>query len=117
MGTPARRHPRLRLPRHRGGDVAAQRPRRPQHRARCQHVGSIHPFTAVASWLILTAILSGVFVVDGLPWWRAPVCAVVALLALAWLIRRAVRRFGGVAGDVYGAGIEIVLALMLLTAT
>jgi adenosylcobinamide-GDP ribazoletransferase len=45
------------------------------------------------------------------------VCTAVALLATAWLIHRAARRFGGVAGDVYGAAIEVSLAVMLLAST
>lgn len=81
------------------------------------YAGSIHPLAAAVSWIALTAALAAVFVLDDQAWWRAPVCTAIALLALAWLIRRAVHRLGGVAGDVYGAGIEVTLALMLLAAT
>lgn len=81
------------------------------------YVSSMSPALVGAVWLVLTALLSGAFLLAGEEWWRGPVCTAVALLALAWLVRRAIRRFGGVAGDVYGAGIEVALALMLLTAT
>lgn len=81
------------------------------------YVGSIPPWVAAASWVVLTGVLAGAFVLSDVAWWRALPCTAVALLATAWLIRRAIRRFGGVAGDVYGAGIEISLALMLLAAT
>ncbi len=81
------------------------------------YVGTIAPATAAVSWVVLTGVLAVVMEVNDLPWWRAVVCAAAALLAVAWLVRRAARRFGGVAGDVFGAAVEISLALMLLAAT
>jgi len=81
------------------------------------YVGRVSLVLAAASWLVLTGVLAAAFVLDDQPWWRGVVCAAVALGATAWLIRRASRRFGGVAGDVYGAAIEVSLALMLLAAT
>jgi adenosylcobinamide-GDP ribazoletransferase len=48
---------------------------------------------------------------------RAGVVAGLALLA-AWLLaRRAVRRLGGVTGDVLGAGVEVAFAVTLVTLT
>ena len=81
------------------------------------YVGAVAPPWAALQWLALTAALGALCEAAGLPWWRAAVCALVALAATGWLIRRAVRRLGGVAGDVYGAAIEVSLALMLLAAT
>ena len=81
------------------------------------YVGAVRPVWAALVWVAATAVVSGVFVLDGQAWWRGPLCALVALAATAWLIRRSVRRLGGVAGDVYGAAIEVSLALMLLAAT
>ncbi|GEP38622.1 adenosylcobinamide-GDP ribazoletransferase [Nocardioides psychrotolerans] len=81
------------------------------------YVGTIAPGVAVACWVVLTAVLGVVMEVNDLPWWRAVVCAAVALLAVAWLVRRAAKRFGGVAGDVFGAAVEVSLALLLLAST
>lgn len=39
----------------------------------------------------------------------------VALLVIGTLIRRAVRRLGGVTGDIFGAAIELTLATLLVT--
>lgn len=44
-----------------------------------------------------------------------PIAAVVALAVVALLVWRAVRRFGGVTGDVFGASVEVALAAMLVT--
>lgn len=81
------------------------------------YVGSIAPGVAAASWVVLTTVLALVLEVNDLPWWRALVCAAVGLAAVAWLVRRATRRLGGVAGDVFGAAVEVSLAVMLLAAT
>ncbi len=45
---------------------------------------------------------------------RGPVTVGVAALVVALLTRHAVRRFGGVTGDVFGAGIELALAVLLI---
>jgi len=81
------------------------------------YVGTIAPWVAISCWLVLTSVLAVVMEISDLPWWRALICAAVALLAVAWLVRRSARRFGGVAGDVFGAAVEISLAMMLLVST
>lgn len=81
------------------------------------YVGAVPPGVVAVVWLALTGVVTTACVAVGLPWWRGPLCVAPALLATAWLVRRAVRRLGGVAGDVYGAAIEVSLALMLLAAT
>ena len=46
--------------------------------------------------------------------WRGPVAVGLAALVVVLLVVRAVRRFGGVTGDVFGAAIELALATLLL---
>ena len=63
---------------------------------------------AVVGWAGL-ALLS--VVVDPV---RGPVTVAVAFAVVAGLTAHAVRRFGGVTGDVFGAGIELALAVLLI---
>lgn len=79
--------------------------------------GSVHPVAAVVLWLVLAAALAGAVMATGAPWWRGPVCAAAGLVAIVLLTARAVRRLGGVTGDVYGAGVEVSLAVTLLVVT
>lgn len=53
----------------------------------------------------------------GLPWWRGLLGVGLAALVAAALVRRAVRRAGGVTGDVMGACIETGLACLLVAAS
>lgn len=46
--------------------------------------------------------------------WRGPLAVAAAALAVLLLTGRAVRRFGGVTGDVFGAAIELALATLLI---
>ena len=41
---------------------------------------------------------------------------VVAAVAVGLLVVRATRRLGGVTGDIFGAAIEVMLAILLLSA-
>lgn len=81
------------------------------------YVSTMSPVVVGGAWVVWTALLTGVLVLDDRPWWLGVVCAAGALTVAAWLIRRSIRRLGGVAGDVYGAAIEIALAVMLLFAS
>lgn len=46
--------------------------------------------------------------------WRGPLAVGLAALVVLVLVGRAVRRFGGVTGDVFGAAIELALATLLV---
>ncbi|WP_408895852.1 adenosylcobinamide-GDP ribazoletransferase [Nocardioides sp. R1-1] len=63
---------------------------------------------ALAGWAALAALA---MLVDPV---RGPVAVGVAALAVAALTAHAVRRLGGVTGDVFGAGVELALAVLLV---
>lgn len=65
-------------------------------------------------WLLAGALLALAGRWAGLAWWRGPLAAAVALAVVAVVVARAVRRFGGVTGDVFGASVEAALAALLV---
>jgi adenosylcobinamide-GDP ribazoletransferase len=65
---------------------------------------------AAAVWVGAAGVLSAAAAWAGLPWWRGALAAAVAVILVVALLDRATRRFGGVTGDVFGAGIELALA-------
>ncbi|WP_367650362.1 adenosylcobinamide-GDP ribazoletransferase [Nocardioides sp. zg-DK7169] len=81
------------------------------------YAGRLHPGVPLAVWAVLAALLAGAAALTGLSWWRGVLCALVGLLVVAALAHRALRRLGGVTGDIHGAAIELALAGMLLAAT
>lgn len=68
---------------------------------------------AALVWVAVAALVALVGAWAGLPWWRGAVATVAAALAVGAVVGCAVRRFGGVTGDVFGAAIEAGLAAML----
>jgi adenosylcobinamide-GDP ribazoletransferase len=52
--------------------------------------------------------------IGGSAWWWGALAVLVAGLAVAVLLTRCVRRFGGITGDVMGASIEIALLALLV---
>jgi adenosylcobinamide-GDP ribazoletransferase len=69
---------------------------------------------ALSVWLL--AALLAALVADwvGFAWWRGLLAAAVAVVVVLVLVRRTVRRFGGVTGDVFGAAMELALAALLV---
>ncbi len=65
-------------------------------------------------WLVVALALTGFTVWASLAWWRGPVAAAAALLVVLVILTRAVRRFGGVTGDVFGACVEAAFATLLV---
>lgn len=63
---------------------------------------------AIVGWAGLAALAA---LIDPV---RGPVTVVVAALVVAALTAHTVKRFGGVTGDVFGAGIEVALAVLLI---
>lgn len=64
-------------------------------------------------WTVAGLVAFGGLAVLAHPW-RGPLAVGLAATVVLLLTWRAVRRFGGVTGDVYGAAIELALATLLL---
>ena len=74
------------------------------------------PRWASAAWAsaaILAATGVGVVLIPGAPW-TLPAAIVVGLVVALLLVRRSVRRLGGVTGDVMGAAVEVATTTALL---
>jgi adenosylcobinamide-GDP ribazoletransferase len=69
--------------------------------------GSVPPVATVAVWLGVAAVLTAASVAAGDSWVTGPVATLLALAAVGLLLRRCIRRLGGVTGDVMGACIEV----------
>jgi adenosylcobinamide-GDP ribazoletransferase len=77
--------------------------------------GSVRPIIAVGVVAVAAAAVSGLARVSDFPWYAGVFAVLVAALATAGLIHRAVTRFGGITGDVLGAAVEISTAAAALT--
>jgi adenosylcobinamide-GDP ribazoletransferase len=80
------------------------------------HAGSVPRPVAIAAWLATGALAAATLAWAGGTWWHVVIGFVVAAAAVTLLVLRAVRRLGGVTGDVYGAAIEVTLVILLLSA-
>jgi adenosylcobinamide-GDP ribazoletransferase len=78
-------------------------------------VASTVPVPVVA--LAAAAVAAGaVWAVPGRPW-QGPAAVAGALLVVLLLLRHAVRRFGGITGDVLGAAVEVTTTVTLIGLT
>lgn len=75
--------------------------------------GSVHPINASLAWLVTGALVWAVVVPAGASpgGLLAPALATAAVAGCLWV---AVRRVGGVTGDVLGACVEVALTVLLL---
>jgi adenosylcobinamide-GDP ribazoletransferase len=78
------------------------------------YVGTVAPAIAVLVWLLAAVVLAVAGSWAGLDWWRGPLAVAASVLVVVALVRRTVRRFGGVTGDVFGATVESALAALLV---
>ncbi|OIJ25168.1 adenosylcobinamide-GDP ribazoletransferase [Nocardioides luteus] len=76
---------------------------------------TLPPLVTVVVWIVVAAALAGAGAWAGLPWWRGAVAVAAAAAVVGVIVRRAVKRFGGVTGDVFGAAVEVALATILVT--
>ncbi len=70
----------------------------------------------VAALVVIIAggVVTGTVLATGRPWWCAVIALLLAAVAAAGTVTVAVRRFGGITGDVLGAGIELTFLGLLL---
>lgn len=76
--------------------------------------GTVPKPAAVASWVLAAGAVAAVATWAGTGTVRGTVACLLAALVVLTLVRRAVRRFGGVTGDVFGAAVELSLAVLLV---
>ena len=67
--------------------------------------------------LYSAAALTTAGTLAGLPWWQGAAAVVALLAVVGWVVRSALRVFGGINGDVLGAVIEVGLGTLLVGLT
>lgn len=78
------------------------------------HTQTVSRGVTVLVGTLLAAALAVAGHAAGLAWCRGAVAVLIAAVVLGVLVTRAVRRLGGVTGDVFGAAIELTLAALLV---
>lgn len=76
---------------------------------------TVSPLVAAIVWIGSAAALAAAAWWAGIEWWRGAIAALVAAVVVGLILARAIQRFGGVTGDVFGAAVEAALAAVLVT--
>jgi len=66
---------------------------------------------------LAAAAACGLLIPTGSTWWLGLVAMLLGSLTVVAMVLRCRRRFGGITGDVLGAGIELTLAALLIAAS
>lgn len=78
--------------------------------------GSVSVPVLIVTWALTGAVVVGVGVLVGTPWWSGPAAVLVGAAVASGVVRVAAHRLGGITGDVLGAAVELTLLAMLLAA-
>lgn len=76
--------------------------------------GSVRKSVAGSIGLLIAVLIVAVVLLAGRPWWNGLLAVAVALAVAYGMLAVAVRRFGGVTGDVLGAIVELALTALLI---
>jgi adenosylcobinamide-GDP ribazoletransferase len=79
--------------------------------------GSVARAPAAVPVLVVAGLGGLLLAWAGMPWWRAPLAGVAAVVVTAAVVVRCTRRLGGITGDVLGACVELSFTAALLTLT
>lgn len=81
-------------------------------------VGGSVPTSALLAVTTVLLVLAGIAGrLSGAAWYAGPLAVVIGLLAAGLVLRTALRRIGGMTGDILGACVEVSLSAALVAAT